>query len=154
MITKVLIRKIAGATLAAVAVAVIFSSFGYSDGGATAFDYVRELTLALASYVSAAFILQRITWRDNVFLDIAGVALVGSALSFPLKLIFLEGQNGIPAYLARAARDHSWRPYGDFLVDGVSFVIFAIFLSLPFAAIGSWLYQGFAKSDMPTTRTQ
>jgi multisubunit Na+/H+ antiporter MnhC subunit len=63
-------RKIVGAMLGAVAVATVLSLVGYSDEGATASDYVRELTLALASYLPAALIVHWLIRRDSSILDI------------------------------------------------------------------------------------
>ena len=148
MMTNVLARKIVGAVLAAVALALIFSVFGYSDGGPTVSDYSLEVVLALVSFLPAAFLMQRLIKRHRVFLEIAGVALIGSTLSFLMKLIFLEGENGIPAYFARAARDHSWKPFADLVFDAVSFVILTTLLSLPFVAVGFWLYRLWAKPDI------
>ena len=149
-IRGLLLRKVFGAILGACAVATFFSLFGYSDG-ATFSDYAKELGLGLVSYLTAAVLTLRLTKRDSVLLDITGVTLIGSALSFLAKSIFLEGQNGIPAYLARATRDHWWKAIGDLASDAVSFVILVMLLSLPFVAIGAWIYQLWEKSRMATS---
>ena len=122
-IKKLLVRKIAGAILGALAVAAIFSLVGYSDDGATIADYLRELAVAVASHLPATLLLQRLTDRDNAILDIVGITCTGSALSFLMKLIFLEGKNGIPAYIARSTREHSWKPFSDLAFHSVSFII-------------------------------
>jgi hypothetical protein len=142
-----LVRKVVGAFVGAVAVASIFALVGYSDEGPTTSDYVRELAVALASYLPAAFLIQWLTQRDNVILDIVAVTLTGSALSFLMKLIFLEGQNGIPSYIARSTSEHSWKPFGDLAFHSVSFIMFATLLSLPFVTIGVGLCRIFAKND-------
>lgn len=145
MIAKLLGRKIFGAISGAVAVAMIFSLFGYSDDGATISNFVVEVALALASFVPAAFLMHHMIKRQNVFLEILGVTLIGSCFGFLLKLIILEGQNGIPAYFAAAARDHSWTPWANLIFDAVSFTIFETLVSLPFVALGFWVYREWGK---------
>ena len=146
-----LVRKIAGAILGAVAIATVFSLVGYSDEGATTSDYVRELSLALASYLPAAVIVHRLIRRDSAILDIISVTLIGSGLSLLMKLIFLEGENGIPAYIARSTREHSLKPFGDLAFHAVSFIILATLLSLPFVALGVWICRLWTKHDRLTT---
>jgi len=152
MITNLLARKIVGAVLGAIAIATILSLFGYGDTGPTISDYAKEVTLALTSYIPAAFVMHRLTKRDNVFLQIAGVTLIGSTLSFLLKLILLEGQNGIPAYFAGAARDHLWKPFAELIFDAVSFVMLETLVCLPFVALGFYLYSIWGKNHMATER--
>lgn len=146
-----LLRKIVGATLGAIAVAAIFSVVGYSDEGATTSNYVRELCVALAAYLPAALIAHWLIRRDSAILDIVSVTLIGSGLSFLMKLIFLEGQNGVPAYIARWIREHSSKPFVDLVFHAISFIIFATLLSLPFVALGVWVVRLWEKKHMLTT---
>ena len=151
VISDRLVRKVAGAILGAVAVATVFSLVGYSDEGATTSDYVRELSLALASYIPAALIVHRLIRRDSLILDIISVTLIGSSVSLLMKLIFLEGQNGIPAYIARWTREHSLKPFEDLAFHAISFLILATLLSLPFVALGVWICRLWTKHDRLTT---
>jgi hypothetical protein len=140
-------RRIIGAIAGALAVSALFTLFGYSDyEGPTGSIYIKELCLALASYVPAAFLVNLLlrNW-DSRFADAGCVALVGTAISWIMKLVFLDGENGIPAYLASAAREHSWRPYGDLLKNGVNFILFATVLSFTFIALGVFLGNLFPK---------
>jgi hypothetical protein len=146
-----LVRKIVGATLGAIAIATVFSLVGYSDEGATTSDYVKELCIALASYLAAALFMHWLIRRDSAIVDILSVTLTGSVLSFLAKLIFLEDQNGIPAYVARYTREHSWTPFKDLAFHAVSFIVLATLLSLPFVAIGVGVFQLWRKKHMLTT---
>ena len=138
-------RKIVGAFMGALAVSAVFTLVGYSDEGATAMDCLKELTLALASYLPAALLIHWLTRRDNVWLDIVGVSLTGSAIGFLLKLLFLEGKNGIPAYIARSASEHSWKALGDLGFHALSFIILTTLISLPVIAIAMWSCRWWAK---------
>lgn len=151
LISNRLVRKIAGAILGAVAVATVFSFVGYSDEGATTSDYVRELSLALASYLPAALIVHCVIRRDSAILDIISITLIGSGLSLLMKLIFLEGPNGLPAYIARWTREHSFKPFGDLAFHAISFIILATLLSLPFVALGVWICRLWTKHHRLTT---
>ncbi len=127
------IRRGAGAVVASVAVATIFSTVGYSDGASVS-DFLREISIAFCSYVSAALLVQWIARSESVWWDIAGISFLGSVISFPLKLVFLEGENGIPAYLARVASEHSWKPFADLVTHGIGFIVLATLITLPFVA--------------------
>jgi hypothetical protein len=144
-------RKIAGAVLGAIAIATVFAVVGYSDEGATTSDYAREISLALASYLLAALIVHRLIRRDSPILDVISVTLIGSGLSLLMKLIFLEGQNGIPAYIARSTREHSLKPFGDLAFHAVSFITLTTLLSVPFIALGVWICQLWTKHHRLTT---
>ena len=134
-------RRIIGAIVGALGGSALFTLFGYSDyEGPTMSIYIKELCLALASYVPAAFLVNLLVGNwDGRFADAGCVALVGTAISWIMKLLFLDGENGIPAYLASAAREHSWRPYADLLKDGINFILFATALSFAFIALGVFL---------------
>ena len=151
LISYRLATKIAGAVLGAVAVAAVFSLVGYSDEGATTSDYVKELSIALASYLPAALIVHRLIRRDSAVLDIISVTLIGSGLSLLMKLIFLEGQNGIPAYISRWTQEHSVQPFEDLAFHAVSFIVLATLLSLPFTALGVWICRLWTKRQRFTT---
>ncbi|HEX6716098.1 MAG TPA: hypothetical protein VF088_03265 [Pyrinomonadaceae bacterium] len=150
-VSNLLVRRLAGAILGGVAIATVFSLLGYSDVGPTRSNYLRELAIALASYLVAAFIVEWLIKRDNAIFDTLFVSLLGSALSFPVKLIFLEGRNGIPVYIAETARNGFLKPFVDLSFHAISFVILATLLSLPFVAAGVGMCRFYAKKGMRTT---
>ncbi len=125
--------------MASVGVAAIFTTVGYSDGASIA-DFWREISIAFCSYVSAALLVHSIARSESVWWDIAGVSFLGSVISFPLKLVFLEGENGIPVYLARVTNEHSLKPFADLATHGIGFIVLATLMSLPFVAVAISLW--------------
>jgi hypothetical protein len=135
-----LIRNIAGAIAASLVVSTVFTLFGYS-GGATTSDFFKELAVAFTSYVSVALLISYWTrLRDRLLYDVGCISLLGSGVSYLLKLIVLAGRNGIPAYVAKSARELSWKPYFDLFTDALMSTAFATLISLPFIAVGAWLW--------------
>jgi|ERR1043166_273955 hypothetical protein len=138
---KLLLRRIIGATAAAVTTAVVFTLAGYGDVGPDFRQFGAELLIGFASYLPIALLLHWAIRWDNIWCDIVFVSLFGSAMSFLLALVFLEGQNGIPAYVARITRENSWQPLLDLTSDGIDFLILAIVITLPVSAFAVWLWQ-------------
>lgn len=134
---NLLIRRIMAAVIASLAMASILALVGYSDG-ASLRDYLVELAIAFSAYLTAALLLHWPTRSDRLALDIIILSLLGSALSFPLKLVFLEGENGIPAYVARSRAEQSWQPFLDLLIHAALFITFTTLLVLPFVALSLW----------------
>jgi hypothetical protein len=137
-----------GATAASLAAATIFTLVGYGDVGPDIWQFTRELVIALASYVPIAVFLHWATRRESIWWDIAWLSFLGSAISFPMKLVFLEGQNGIPAYVARITRENSWQPLIDLVSYGIGFIVIATVLTLPVVAFAIWLSQVLMKARL------
>ena len=144
-------RKMVGALMGALVVSVVLSLVGYSDEGPTKWDYLKELTLALPSYLLAALLVHWTIKRDNILLEIIGVSLMGSAIAFLLKIVFLEGQNGIPSYIARYANERSLRPFGDLVLHALSFTALTALIALPIVAIGMCLGGWWARNHLNTS---
>ena len=132
-----LFRRITGGVAGAIATATLFYQFGYS-GEATALDLLRELAIGFASYVTAALLAHWIARNSKRFWDIAIVSLFGSVLSFFFKLI-QDGPNGIPSYVAKSVREHSWQPFADLATDAVLSILFFTLMALPFVGIAMLL---------------
>jgi hypothetical protein len=125
---------VAAAVVASFAVAAILSLVGYSDGASFS-DVLLELIIAFSSYVTAALLVHWLSRSENISWEIVSMSLLGSAMSFPLKLLFLEGQNGIPAYVSRSSTEQLWQPFLDLLTHAALFICMTTLLALPFVAI-------------------
>ena len=143
---RLLVRRTIGAVAASLAAAVIFTLVGYGDVGPDRWHFARELMIAVASYVPIALLLHGATRGESIWLDIASVSFFGSVMSFPMKLVFLEGQNGIPAYVARITRENSWKPLVDLVSHGIGVIVLATVLTLPVVAFAIGLWHFVAKT--------
>lgn len=121
--------------MTAFAVASLFSLFGYSEGAQLA-DVLKEFGIAVVSYGCGACMCYWFRFSTNALGAAAGTSFFGSALSFALKLVILEGENGIPYYTAAAARQQSWRPYADLVSHGVKFTVLLTVFSFLSAIVG------------------
>jgi hypothetical protein len=130
-----LISNIGGAAVAAVVVGTVFYTFGYS-GEQRVRDFVNEFMMAIISFGAAAFLVSRRVSRNSVPLDVVLVSLFGSLFDFVLKLIMLDGANGIPAYVSRAMNQLSIMPVLDLLLNGLSVTFLTSAISLPFVVAG------------------
>lgn len=132
---NLLLRRLLGALAASFAASIILTLVGYADAGPKISDFAREFLIASLSYLPIALLIHWVIRIENTLWDIISVSFLGSVVSFVLKLVFLEGQNGIPAFVARATAEHSWEPFGDLITHGAIFVVLATILTLPCVAL-------------------
>jgi hypothetical protein len=130
-----LVRRLLSAIVASFAIAAILSLVGYSDGGASSADVLIELIIAFSSYVTAALAVHWMNWSDKIWWDAISVSLLGSTISLLLQLVFVEGQNGIPAYFSRFLSERSLQPFFDLLIHATGFIAIVTVLALPFVFI-------------------
>jgi hypothetical protein len=134
-------RKIVGAVAAALVMSTLFTLFEYSEEGPGVSDFLKELAAALVSYGSAALLIHY--WsssRAKLLYDVFFVSLLGSLGSFLIKVTVLERQNGLPEDIAHAMGERSLKPIIDLVTHGFSSSIFETLVSLPFVAIGVWIW--------------
>jgi hypothetical protein len=139
-----LVRNLCGAVPAAIIASSLFTVFGYS-GVATLRDFANELALSAISFGSAAVFVCYIVSRERFLLNVTLVSLFGCLMTFVLKLLLLEGSNGLPAYMEQAAQQHSWKPLIDLLTESLMFTAMLTMISLPFIALGAWICTFVAK---------
>ena len=132
------VRNLSGAVAASIVASTVFTLFGYS-GDATIRDFANEFAISLISFGSAALFVSYVVSRDRFLLEVALVSVLGALVGFVLKLIILEGANGLPAYIERANQLHSWKPLIDLMGECLMFTGMLTVISFPFVTLGAWI---------------